>query len=490
VVFQDNQTLSFGLPPGTTAGLRFHVSTQFFREDKDGGVLKAVRNLAYSTNAPVVKNTIAPYAGGYTVVEFVVQAGCDSAITLNIGSTSALNRETLPFSVALANAEARWNDWFSRVPPVAEKYRRTYAYAWWIMANNLISPEGMVTREAMIPSNTHYIGLWLWDSAVHALAYRHIDMDLARDQIRVFLSQQLPNGMLPDAIYDEGIVTELTHPTAAPVTKPPILAWAALKLHETDPCPDFLKEIYLPLVRLTQWWFTLNDDDGDGLIQYNHPYSSGADDSPLWDYGMPVESPDINTYLCVQMGSLAVMAETLGLTTEANMWRQRAAALVRRMIEDMWDEERGIFQALVEEKPVPVLTPFALYPLWTGQLPEAIRDRLIAHLTDPGEFWGDYMLPTVARNDPHYNPEKMWSGPVWVNVNYFLIEALELVGKKALAQELREKTLALVMKHISIYEYYNADTGNPPKTAADGFGWTAALFIDLAIQASRAEDNG
>ncbi|MEJ2555127.1 MAG: hypothetical protein P8186_02605 [Anaerolineae bacterium] len=32
VVFQDNQTLAFGLPPHVTAGLRFYVSPQYWRE--------------------------------------------------------------------------------------------------------------------------------------------------------------------------------------------------------------------------------------------------------------------------------------------------------------------------------------------------------------------------------------------------------------------------------------------------------------------------
>jgi glycogen debranching enzyme len=486
LVFQDRQTISFGLPPGVTAGLRFYVLPQYFREDEIGGVLKSIRNLAYSTEAEIVKNLISPRGGGYTV-EFVVQAGDDSAITVNIRSVHELNREVLPFTVAHEKAETRWREWFSRVPPVAEKYRRTYAYAWWIMANNLISPLGRITHEAMIPSNLNYIGLWLWDSALHALAFRHVDADLARNQIRAILTQQLPNGMLPDAIHDEGVVIEITHPIAAQVTKPPILAWAALKLHEMDPDLGFLQEIYVSLVRLNQWWSTMNDDDTDGLVQYNHPYSSGADDNPLWSYGMPVEAPDINTYLCVQMGSLAVMAELLGMENEGQMWRRRASALVRRMIEDMWDEEKGIFQTLLDEKPVPVLTPFALYPLWTGQLPKEIRDRLIAHLTNPKEFWGEFVIPTVARNDPHYNPDKMWSGPVWVNINYFFIEALDQVGEHALADELREKTLELVMRHPSIFEYYSADTAEPPHTAADVFGWTAAVFIDLAIQASHHE---
>jgi hypothetical protein len=273
-----------------------------------------------------------------------------------------MNREVLPFSIAYAAAEERWRDWFDRVPPVAERFRRTYAYAWWIMATNLISPLGSVTHEAMTPSKIKYIGLWLWDCAMHALAYRHMDPDLARNQIRVMLSQQLPNGMMPDAVYDEGIVTEISHPIRAKVTKPPILAWAALKLHEIEPDLSFLQEIYVPLVRLNAWWFSMNDDDNDGIVQYSHPYSSGLDDSPLWDYGFPVESPDLNTYLCVQMGSLAVMAEALGMDDEALMWRRRASSIVRRMIEDMWDEERGLFWALHDEKPIPVVTPFSLYP--------------------------------------------------------------------------------------------------------------------------------
>ena len=83
--------------------------------------------------------------------------------------------------------------------------------------------------------------------------------------------------------------------------------------------------------------------DHDGVVQYNHPFSSGLDDSPLWDYGMPVESPDLNTYLCVQMGCFSVMAEALGMADEAGMWRRRASALVRRMIQDMWDEKAGLF---------------------------------------------------------------------------------------------------------------------------------------------------
>jgi len=489
LVFQDRCTLSFGLPPQVTAGLRFHVSPQFWEETENGGALKAVRNLAYASNGEPVHNRIIPDEWGYTV-EFIVRAGGDCAIILNAQDEQALIPDPRSFSAAYAAAEARWRGWFGRVPPVAEEYRLTYAYAWWIMANNLISPRGRVAYEAMTPSKTNYVGLWLWDSAMHALAYRYVDSELARNQIRAMLACQLSDGMLPDAVYDEGIIAEIDHPVRAQVTKPPILAWAALKLHEADPDLDCLQELYVPLVRWNAWWFSMNDDDVDGLAQYNHPYSSGLDDSPLWDGGMPVESPGLNTYLCVQMGSLAVMAEALGMNAEGAMWRRRAAAIVRRMIESMWDEQAGLFHALRDEAPIPVVVPFNLYPLWTGRLPDEIRGRLIAHLTNPEEFWGKYIIPTVARDDPHYDPEMMWRGPVWANINYFFVEAMHQVGEHELARSLRGRTLRLIMNQPSIYEYYSSETGQPPATAADTFGWTAAVFVDLAIQASQEENNG
>ena len=419
---------------------------------------------------------------------FKVRSGDDSTITINIGNAYTPNNDVPQFSAIYESAETRWKEWFDKVPNVAAPYLRTFTYAWWVMANNLIQPQGNIVYEAMMPSKVNYVGLWLWDSAMHALAFRHVDPELARNQIRVMLEFQLPDGMLPDAIYDEGVISEIDHPIPAEVTKPPILAWAALKLHETAPDLDFLEEIYVPLVRWNAWWFSMNDDDVDGLAQYNHPYSSGLDDNPLWDYGMPVESPDLNTYLCIQMGSLAMIAEILGMDSEANMWRRRSTSIVQRMIQDFWDNEKGVFQAMYNDEPIPVLTPFNLYPLWTGQLPKELNQRLIQHLTDPSEFWGEYLIPSVARNDQHYEPSKMWRGSIWVNINYFFIEALRQIGEDDLADEITQKTLDLIMRHPGIYEYYHADNGDPSSQAAEAFGWTAAVFIDLAISVSHLQD--
>ena len=53
------------------------------------------------------------------------------------------------------------------------------------------------------------------------------------------------------------------------------------------------------------------------------------------------------------------------------------------------------------------------------------------------------------------------------------------------------QTLEMISDQPDIYEFYNAETGKPPARAANIFGWTAAVYIDLAIRASRvAEEQG
>lgn len=482
LAYQGEATLAFGLPAHSTSGIRFTVQTELYQMKDSSGWIHPVRMVSYSTNGGFVRNKTTPTAGG-EIVEILVRSEEDCTLQLHITEKAGARDGVSPFSAIRAAAVARWQAWFETVPPVAEQYRETYAYAWWVLANNLVSPLGHLKYEAVIPTKVKYIGLWLWDSALHALALRHSDPGLARDQIRIFIDHQLPDGMLPDAIFDEGVVAEIGHPIHARVTKPPILAWAALKIHQSAPDLDFLREIYLPLVRWNEWWFEQSDEGLDGLAQYNHPYSSGLDDNPLWDFGMPVVSPDLNTYLAIQMKALGQIAAALGLETEAAGWQARSETLVRLMIERLWDSESGFFRALYNGKPVPVLTPFNLYPLWTGELPAEINDRLLEHLKTPDEFWGGWMLPTVARNDPKFAPGTMWRGPVWANINYFFVEALETLGLQGEAAQLRDTTLKLLMMH-GIYEYYHAETGQPPVTAAPMFSWSAAVFIDLAIRAS------
>jgi len=484
MAFLDAEALYLSLPP-TEVGFSFKVYAERGWADRRGGVFKGPRNIAYSTNARIISNEVIDLGDGYFRVKLVVRGRPEVGLVLNITPRLGFNRALPAPEEVFAAAARRWHEWFELAPPVKECYRPQYYYAWWIMRSGLISTRFYTTREAMTPSKIHYVGVWQWDAYFHALAYRHIDPKLAKDQLRIVLDHQREDGMIPDAVHDEGIVTHLITPVDADVTKPPLLGWTALKLYQISPDLDFLNEIYEPLVRWNRWWFENNDDDGDGIVQYNHPFSSGLDDSPLWDEGMPVESPDLNTYLCVQMDSLSEIARLIGEEDEAVMWRKQADELSRKIVAHFYDPRAGLFWAMKDHQPVKVLTPFNLYPLWTGRLKPEITERLIAHLMNPAEFWTPYPIPTVARNDSKYDPNQMWRGPIWANINYIFIEALLRNGHPELARKLRDRTLKLIMGQNDIYEYYNPETGEPPLKAASIFGWSSAVFIDLAIQASR-----
>ena len=467
IVFHDKDTLAIGLPRDERAGIRFQVNSPLWTPTARGGLLTERRNLAYQSTCPLEQNRHGD------VIHLIGDAGEDDAIHLAIRSDLDLSCDAAPFSQSYARTESRWNNWFAGLPRVRAPYREHYLYAWWILANNTVSPRGQLGYEATFPSKALYLGVWNWDACFHAVALRHSDPQLARDQLRAMIAAQRPNGMIPDVVHDEGIVDWIGHPIPGEVTKPPVLAWAALKIDELDPSSNFLAEIYPAIVRWHDWWFSHTDEE-TGLGAYTHPYSSGMDDSPMWDHGFPVTAPDLNTYLYLQRGSLATMAERLGKDEEAAAWRKQAADLLDAMIAHLYDSAAGLFQAQHEGEPIPERTLVNLYPLLTGELPAEIEARLVEHLTNPASFWLAHPLASVAGDMPSFNANTMWRGPTWINTNYFFIEALAHCGRADLAADLRAKTLALVMGNSDIYEYYNPHNGKPPASAAPMYSWSAA----------------
>ncbi len=465
IAFLDSETLIICLPPGKV-GLCFQANVDQAQTDRRGGVLRLTgeirRSIAYTTNAHILTNSLESANGEAQRVRLLVEGDGSQSVLLNITPRLGFNRYIPDGEAALQAAEERWRQWFAALPPVLDEYRTQYAFAWWVMRAGLISTRYYTTREAMTPSKFYYLGVWSWDAYFHALAYRHIDPRLAQDQLRILIDHQREDGMLPDAVHDEGVVTHLDFPVEADVTKPPLIAWAAWKLHQLNPDVEFLQEIYEPLVRWHRWWFEKNDLNHNGLCEYTHPFSSGLDDSPLWDEGMPVESPDLNTYLCIQCEALGRIAQAIGEHADAVLWAGLADTLAQRLLDILWDEQAGLFWARRNGQAVRVKTPFSLFPLITGRMPPAVLERLIAHLLDERQFWTPYPVPTVARDDPKYQPTQMWRGPTWTNVNYLLIEGLRRSGRPDLANLLREKTLAMIAQHEDIYEYYHPETGEPP----------------------------
>ncbi len=456
-----------------TSAISFVVEDTHQFTNNGGGVSGDI-NLAYTVHpAPDHQN----FVDGKVSLNWQEKTQVTLSFTIKRGDLPSSSM--LSFDEAKKQAKTAYDQWQELVP-LSNENGGLYDYAWWIMDVNRIRNYAHPERLAMSPSKLHYVGCWLWDAYYHALAYRHHSPTIAKDQLRTMIDHQQADGMLPDVIHDGGIIVESTDYVEGKVTKPPLLAWTAWKIYERDGDVGFLEDIYTPAVDCQMWWINECDLDNNGLYEYTHPYSSGLDDNPLFDSGVPLESPDLNAYLIMQADILAQIADLLG-KPDVSEWREQADAITRRLIEKRWNPELGLFDAMRHGEVVSVKTPFHLLPLLTGRLPEDIRTRLLQTLQDPAQFWGKHGVPTVAFDDPLFDPNQMWRGPIWLNVHYLLIEGLNRSGMPEIAHELKHKSVSLIDRAGHIAEYYNPLTGQKAPKAVNMFGWSAALYIDLVL---------
>jgi len=395
-------------------------------------------------------------------------------------------------AAAEAETERVWAQWFAKCPQVRADLAPMAQYCWWTLAANTVH---MRDARIVVPSKLGYMGLWQWDAYFIAVGLRHGDIELAREQLSVAFRFAGPDGQLPDVVHDSGVLSSsddlpqgdvarlkanhaFAMPGRVPLTKPPLAAWAVRKLEEIEHDERWLASV-LPAVRASQeWWFRGGEAS---LPVYDHPYSSGLDNSPVFDGPWPVTTPDLAAYLIVQDQALAAM---LGDDAAAAACLKRADRTLGRLL-GLWHQPSGVFKALTgDAQLVAADTVLGLLPLFTGRLPAEQASQLVAVLDDPHRYGGVWGVPTVSRADPSFDPDAMWRGPVWLNTNALLVEGLRVSGYAQRARELAEQTLALVKAAGGPYEYFNPDTATKPQHAVPMFSWTAAMFIDLAVQVS------
>lgn len=342
--------------------------------------------------------------------------------------------------------------------------------------------------------------------------------------------------------------------TGSNYTQPPVLAlgvretFEASFLHDRDQAHGFLDTIYDGLVRHYDYFDTqLSNGPNDKLSFIYHPHMTGRDSDPTFDSIKPhrLERSGENTprYIdkinialdyagilahgirlrkagnsveqwrgvykmndvmmnCMLVDNLREMAEITReklFVFDANKYDDMADKLEHEILEKMWFPEdrngRGAFRSLDSNlNPINEVSISNLFPLCLTNLSEEQLESLLNLMDD--SFNTNYPLPSVATDSLNYDPhnhesERLWRGPVWMNMNWYLVERglrmqssrQDLLHRPDLTRRctswdrrISEKSHQLVRKS-GLSEHFNPITGEGQRKRVKNFAWSNLAYL-------------
>lgn len=292
-------------------------------------------------------------------------------------------------------------------------------------------------------------------------------------------------------------------------SEPPVGAITLLGLYEKFKDKWLLRDSFDRLLAWNRWWAAHRDVDGYlvwGSDTHNSPecrddgscgtlqgarYESGLDNSPMYDDApfdkkterMMLADVGLMGMYVADCDALAKIAEVLGKAEEAKEPSGRAQHY-RQKLATLWDEKSGIFlnKDLITGMLSPRLSPTNFYPMMAKAATPAQADRMVKeHLENPNEFGGEFVLPSIARNDVAYKDQDYWRGRVWGPMNYLVYLGLRNYDQPEARKVLAAKSLNLFLKEWRqnghVHENYNATlgVGDDVKSSDRFYHWGALL---------------
>ncbi len=267
---------------------------------------------------------------------------------------------------------------------------------------------------------------------------------------------------------------------ATGISQPPVGSLICWMIYEKYLEKWFLEEVYNELLSWNRWW--VNNRVNSTFLTwgcakgYGHQmaaWESGLDNSPMYDDAEMANIGENSLYNIADVGlnsmyvsdciNLAKIAATLGKTEDEKELLARAAKY-KLITQNLWDEKSGIYLNKFLDKPgfSLRLSPTMFYPMMAGIPSKEQAKRMVnEHLHNSKEFYGDYILPSCAYNDPAYN-NNYWRGAIWGPMNFLVYLGLRDYDEKA-ANELAEKSYNLFIeawqKHGAVFENINSAKG-------------------------------
>jgi hypothetical protein len=426
-----------------------------------------------------------------------------------VGLSTGRRRTVAEIRAALDARASELDARHQRFGPLAEAAAAVEAGLAW---NLVYEPKhGRVVPTVGRQWNEEYGGyaLFGWDNFFLAYAASLFDENLAVAGVVEHLAGRTDEGFVPNDHAGNGR-------KSFDRSQPPVGGLMVAALVERVETPWLADAAFEPLVEWNRWWVRRRLNDG--LLSYgsheapnpfDEPnrqsmvtagYESGMDDSPMYD-GVPfdratstmaLQDVGLSSLYVADCDSLALLADRLGRTAEAEELRERAAG-VRRAMERLWSEEVGLY--LNRRTDTGELSrrrsPTLFYPLLAAVPgPERARRMIDDHLLDPAAFWGEYVLPSIARDDPVFPQQRYWKGAIWPPLNFLTYLALDRQGETRARAALAERSLALFRAEWRrkgyVSENYSAftGTGDDARLSSDRFhSWGVLMALPAFIEA-------
>lgn len=356
--------------------------------------------------------------------------------------------------------------------------------------------------------------LFDWDNFFAATLASIGDKDLAYANALEMLREETPQGFVPN-------YARAGNWKSSDRSEPPVGAITVLGLYRKFHERWLLRDAYEPLLRWNRWWAAHRDVDGYlawGSDGDNQPvnlddhsrgtkqgamYESGLDNSPMFDDAVYnekthlLEQADVGlmSLYIADCDALATIADELGKSDEAKELRDRSARY-RTKLATLWDEQTGIYlnRNLRTGESSHRLSPTNFYPLLAhAATPQQARSMIEKHLRNPQEFWGQWTIPAIAKNDPAYRDQEYWRGRIWGPMNYLVYLGLANYDDRETRSEFAEKSYALFLKEWRanghVHENYNAMLGTGDDVASSDrfYHWGALLgCIEYLEQSGKA----
>ncbi len=389
------------------------------------------------------------------------------------------------------SGDGMWGDCVEAIPVVMN-----WNTIWSWKRRRIYTPSPMRVEDDGILDGVIYV----WDTFLGTILAGVEDEELAYQNIYAVLDTATERGLLPgmQTIKDR--------------SQPPVGSYCVLKVYETFRRDELLHRAFPVLLRWHDWWFQYRDGNRDGLLEwgtnlepdrYEYDYilqcskfESGLDNIPLYDDvtfstetgTMELVDVGLNSLWALDTWALYRMALSLGKVEEAERLKGEYEGIKERMNEVLWSKDDGIYLNRYWDGRFSYrCAPTLFYPMIAGVCSREQAQRMVKeHLLNEKEFWGDYVIPSISRDDPAFKEQHWVRGLIWPPLNFLVSEGLKRYGFYDIAHKFAEKSVELFRRDWQerghVHENYHALRGtgcdpeaSSPEDSSPMYTWGALL---------------